>query len=210
MKPALDPGSPAQASLPILQLPLSRSLADLLDCVARKFAGLSVGPAWLLKLPIRGLKSLGAKTARCSAALLGKPSIASRFAHQIPKESREPRRATGRFLFRRLFPTDPKKKPKVFPIACRRRSDLWSPAYPIAPFPTLRGGRDRRPDHMSTMHSPPSRGSKIFGNKPVDNGDIGSNSRNLATNADMRLRASRRRAARCCRSVPPVLPPTGA
>ena len=43
--PLLDPGSPAQASHPILQLPLARSPADLPDCAARRFAGLST-PAW--------------------------------------------------------------------------------------------------------------------------------------------------------------------
>jgi len=42
MKPALDPGSPAQASLPVELLPLSRNLADLPDCAARRFAGLSI------------------------------------------------------------------------------------------------------------------------------------------------------------------------
>ena len=43
--PLLDPGSPAQASLPIVLLPLARSPADLLDCAARRFAGLSSVPA---------------------------------------------------------------------------------------------------------------------------------------------------------------------
>jgi hypothetical protein len=47
MKPALDPGSPAQASLPIELLPLSRSLAVLPDCASRRFACLSVGLARL-------------------------------------------------------------------------------------------------------------------------------------------------------------------
>ena len=69
-----------------------------------------------------------------------------------PRGGREPRRATGRSLFRRLFPAGPDKNPKVLAITCRRRSDLWSPAAPFLPFPTLRGGRDRRPDHLITMH----------------------------------------------------------
>lgn len=69
-----------------------------------------------------------------------------------PRGGREPRRATGRSLFRRLFPAGPDKNPKVLTIACRRRSDLWSPAAPFLPFPALRGGRDRRPDHLVTMH----------------------------------------------------------
>jgi len=111
----------------------------------------SFDPTGLLKTPIRRLK-LPAKTARCSAALLGITSTASRFAHQSSEEPREPRRATGRYLFRRLFPADPDQNSKVLLIACRRRSDLWSPAAPFLPLPTLRGGRDRRPDHKLTMH----------------------------------------------------------
>src|SRR3954452_17746858 len=80
--PALDPGSPAQASLSILQLPLARSPADLPDYVARKLAGPSTGPACWNSNP---KTELPAKTARCSAALLGVAALASRFAHQAPK-----------------------------------------------------------------------------------------------------------------------------
>ncbi len=46
-QPALDPGSPAQASLSTLRFLLSKSPADLLDYVARKLAGRSTDPAWL-------------------------------------------------------------------------------------------------------------------------------------------------------------------
>ena len=102
MKPALDPGSPAQASLPIWQLSLPRSPADLPDCASRRFAG-------LFNLP--GLIETGAsiKTTRCSAALLGATSTASRFAHQ---NSEEPGSRVARqedCLFRRLFPAGPDK-----------------------------------------------------------------------------------------------------
>src|SRR6476469_2014999 len=78
--PLLDPGSPAQASLSTEQLPLARSPTDLPDCASRRFAGPSTFPAWRLEP-----RSLEAKTVPCSAALLGKPSVASRFAHQIPR-----------------------------------------------------------------------------------------------------------------------------
>jgi hypothetical protein len=77
-RPALDPGSPAQASLPIEQLPLARSPTGLPDCAARGFAGPSTRPACLEP-------KLAAKTVRCSAALLGSTTLASRFAHQVPK-----------------------------------------------------------------------------------------------------------------------------
>jgi hypothetical protein len=44
-KPALDPGSPAQASPPIKQLPRERSPTSLLQCAARRFAAVSSRPA---------------------------------------------------------------------------------------------------------------------------------------------------------------------
>ena len=69
-----------------------------------------------------------------------------------PRGGREPRRTTGRFLFRRLFPAGPDKNPKALTIACRRRSDLWSPAASFSPLRAIRRGRDRRPDHSVTMH----------------------------------------------------------
>jgi hypothetical protein len=53
-------------------------------------------------------KSLEAKTVQCSAALLGSTTLASRFAHQSSEEPQEPRRARGRYLFRRLFPAGPR------------------------------------------------------------------------------------------------------
>ena len=75
--PALDPGSPAQASLPTEPFPpQGRSPINLLDCASRRFAGLSTVPAW------HPNRSPSAKTARCSAALLGPITPASRFAHQ--------------------------------------------------------------------------------------------------------------------------------
>ena len=63
------------------------------------------------------------------------------------------------------------------------------------------------PITWSPCTSFPSRGSKIFGNKPVDNGDIGSNSRNLVKItgfARLRRIAS---GTRGCRFVPLPLPP---
>jgi hypothetical protein len=78
--PALDPGSPAQASLSTEQLPLARSPIDLPDCAARGFAGPSIFPARRLEP-----RSLEAKTVQCSAALLGSTTPASRFAH-LPHE----------------------------------------------------------------------------------------------------------------------------
>ena len=143
-RPALDPGSPAQASLSIRQLPRERSQTDLPDCAARRFAGHSIHPACSKSIRNPQL----AKTTRCSTALLGTISTASRFAHRNSEELREPRRTTGRLSLpaphTRLAPN---QNPKALPIACRRRSDLWSPAAPVLPLPAFWRGRDRRPDH---------------------------------------------------------------
>ena len=89
------------------------------------------------------------KTVRCSAALLGKPSIAFRFAHLGSEDLREPRRTTGRFLFRRLFPAGPGKDPKIIPnclpaeigplVACRV-------LLAVAGLPGRRGLPSRSPD----------------------------------------------------------------
>jgi hypothetical protein len=84
--PLLDPGSPAQASLPIVQRPLARSPADLVDCATRRFAGLSTSPAWRSNSSPKTV--IRAITARCSAALLGVTTLASRFAHPVPKNPR--------------------------------------------------------------------------------------------------------------------------
>jgi hypothetical protein len=81
-RPALDPGSPAQASLPIKQLPLARSRTGLPDCAARGFAGPSPCPACFELDP---KTELAAKTVRCSTALLGSTTLASRFAHHDPQ-----------------------------------------------------------------------------------------------------------------------------
>ena len=55
-------------------------------------------------------------------------------------------------LFRRLFPADLEKNPKALPTACRRRSDLWSPAASSCRFRLLeRPG----PPSRSPMHHEP-------------------------------------------------------
>jgi hypothetical protein len=174
MKPALDPGSPAQASLLTWRLPLSRSPADLPDCASRRFAGL-----FNLPDPIETVASI--KTTRCSAALLGAISTASRFAHQSSEKPREPRRATGRLPLPAPLPGWPRQEPKLSSIACRRRSDLWSPAAPfrVVADPSEEAGT-AVPITKAPCTSDSSRGSEIFGIKPVDNVDIGNNVWNLS------------------------------
>jgi hypothetical protein len=73
------------------------------------------------------------KTARCSTALLGSTTLTSRFAHQIPRgdpgTASRLRKIDSSGASSRLAP---KRTRKLSPIACRRRSDLWSPAAPFA------------------------------------------------------------------------------
>ena len=144
--PLLDPGSPAQASLLTEQLPLARSPINLLDCAARRFAGRSVSPARRLEP-----KFLEAKTTRCSAALLGETALASRFAHH---GSEEP----GNRVAREAIPSSGASS-RLAPTRTRGLSPL--PAGGDRTFghlplpPAVAGcwrGRDRRPDHLITMH----------------------------------------------------------
>jgi hypothetical protein len=150
--PALDPGSPAQASLSILQLPLARSPADLPDYVARKLAGPSTGPACWNSNP---KTELPAKTARCSAALLGVAALASRFAHQAPKNPGTASRERQLPLPAPL-PGWPRKEPEssshclpaeIGPsVACRTLLAVSDPP-----------GRLRRPSRSPRDHAPPLR-----------------------------------------------------
>jgi len=137
--------------------------------------------------PAIGPKS-SVKTVRCSAALLGMTSSCVPLCSSTIRRSFRSRVARDEnHLFRRLFPAGPETNPKVLPIACRRRSDLWSPAASSC--------RCRPSDEAGTAvpitHAPctslPSRGSEKCVLRPVDNGDIGNNRRNSVTNRDSRL-----------------------
>jgi hypothetical protein len=111
----------------------------------------------LVLQPIRPDRSQNRPT---SAALLGETALASRFAHRDSEEPREPRRARGSFLFRRLFPAGPASAPKSLRIACRRRSDLWSPAAPSCPCGPFSEAGTAVPITQAPCTSPPSRGSE--------------------------------------------------
>jgi hypothetical protein len=92
-------------------------------------------------------------------------------------------------------------------------------------FPSLPAGGDRTFGHLPRSSCPcgpseeagtavpitkspctsrPSRGSKIFGNKPVDNGDSGGNSWNFVENPDSRLAGASARAGRLPFRSPPL------
>jgi len=152
--PLLDPGSPAQASLLTEQLPLARSPINLLDCAARRFAGRSIFPARRLEP-----KFLEAKTTRCSAALLGETALASRFAHHGSEEpgsrvAREAIPSSG--ASSRLAPT---RTRGLSPLPAGGDRTFGHLPHPLAVSGSW-GGRDRRPDHPSTMHFPPESGKR--------------------------------------------------
>jgi hypothetical protein len=86
-----------------------------------------------------------AKTARCSAALLGMITTASRFAHQIPRG--DPGAASRD---RKIISSGASSR--LAPTRTRKLSPL--PAGGDRTFGHLppEGGRDRRPDHEFTMH----------------------------------------------------------
>ena len=154
--------------------PSEEEPTGLPDCAARGFAGPSPDPASLLEP-----KSFEAKTVRRSAALLGSITLASRFAHLPHKEVRSRVALEEDRLFRRLFPADPEKNPKALSIACRRRSDLWSPAAPSCRCRLSGEAGTAVPITCSPCTCQPSRKSEKWGEQPVDNGDIGNNHMNL-------------------------------
>ena len=146
--PSLDPGSPAQASLPTAAA--RESLAFSSFPSRRKFC---LGP--LMFRP-------KTKQLRCSTALLGMTTSASRFASTVPKNGFSRVAQKEDHLFRRLFPAGHEDRPKVHSTACRQRSVLWSLPLPSCPKALWRGC-DRRPDHLMTMHPAASRAKPKMG-----------------------------------------------
>ena len=199
--PLLDPGSPAQASLPIAQLPRERSRTGLPDCAARGFAGLSPRPACF--------------------------ELRSENRNPRRKPSDVPRPFLGRPLLRPALLTEPqipRRRPGNPGTASRlRKIDSSGASYRLTPKRTrghflLPAGGDRTFGHLplfpavaGSLERPgppsrsqvaqctprPSRKSEKWGEKPVDNGDIGNNRRNLFPNA--------KSAGLGCRSVPLLL-----
>jgi len=97
-----------------------------------------------------------------------------------PKTS-EPRRARGRSTLPAPLPDWPRETPREFLIACRRRSVLPSPSaslLAVAGLPVEAG--TSVPITCLQCTSAPSRKSEKYVIRPVDNGDIGNNSRNIS------------------------------
>src|SRR5687768_2846835 len=108
--PSLDPDSPAQASLSTAAA--RESLAFPSFPPRRKFR---LGP--LMSRP-------KTKQLRCSTALLGMITSASRFASTVPKNGFSRVAQKEDHLFRRLFPAGHGSFPRKFTTACRQRSVL--------------------------------------------------------------------------------------
>ena len=148
--PLLDPGSPAQASLSIVPLPPEEE-PDLYS------TALPEG-SLVFRCPAAWTPKSSLKTVRCSAALLGVIALASRFAHRGSEKPWEPRRARGRYLFRRLFPAGPESARRLFPLpAGGDRS--FCPFLAFLPLPAFRRGWDRPPRSLED-HAPSIRVAK--------------------------------------------------
>ena len=127
---------------------------------------------------------------RCSAALLGSTTLASRFAHQIPDPHEENPKPGNRValeedrLFRRLFPAGPASTPeRALALPAGGDRNLGTYRTRLALSGLL--GRPEPPSRSqeSPCTSLPSRKSEIFGIWPVDNGDIGNNRWNFSDSA---------------------------
>ena len=129
-------------------LPLARSPADLLDCAARRLACLSTCPAWPEFDPKTELQP---KPPDVPRPFLGKPLLRPALLTKVPKNprnrvAREAIPSSGASY--QLAPQEPESSSHCLPaeigplVTCRT----------LLPLPALWGGRDRRPDHMSTMH----------------------------------------------------------
>jgi hypothetical protein len=145
-----DPGSPAQASLPIEQLPRERSQPGLIDRVAQGLAR-----------HFRLTCLTEVKTVQLSTALLGMTIFASRFARPRPEGRFEPRRAKRKIISSGAsYRLASGLLRKASQLPAGRRSDLWSPAARLAVAGFWRGW-DRRPDHLTTMGRSTDSGKRI-------------------------------------------------
>ena len=124
---------------------------------------------------------------RCSAALLGSTTIASRFAHQIPYPHEENPKPGNRValeedrLFRRLFPAGPASTPERA-LALPAGGDRTFGHLPLSSCPCepSEEAGTAVPITKSPCTCLPSRKSEKCGCWPVDNGDIGNNNWNVS------------------------------
>lgn len=169
-KPALDPGSPAQASLSTEPLPPKRSRSTY--STARPEGSLvfrSSGLPWDPDPCEPTFRSenhpmfCGPSWGNCSCVPLRSPPPTRSDGSRVALEA-----ITSSGASSRLTPKEPESPSNCLPaeigplVTCRPKEA--GTAVPIT---------------AATCTSPPSRGSEKYGLKPVDNGDIGNNPGNL-------------------------------
>jgi hypothetical protein len=138
---------------------LKRSPIDLPGCAARRFAGRSIVPACLGISILANLRP-AAKTARCSTALLGETTLASRFASSAPKCFPKPRRARGEFPLPAPLPDWPRLRSEELRHCLPAEIGSLATCRSILPLPAFRRGWGRSPDHPCTMRSLPESGKR--------------------------------------------------
>ena len=92
-----------------------------------------------------------AKAIRCSAALLGSITLASRFASSVRRPPK-PRRARGRSTLPAPLPDWPRATPKSLSLPVGGDRSFRHPPLPSCRCRPSGGGGDFRPDHLLTMH----------------------------------------------------------
>jgi hypothetical protein len=206
-KPALDPGSPAQASLSIEQFPRERSRSTYLTArpegsLVFRSSGLALDPrSFRTQTPRR-------KPPDVPRPFLGKPLLRPASLTRSPTPTRrigtrEPRRARNNLLFRRPLPGWPRNEPESpsqLPAGGDRFFCPFLARCAVAGGPGETG--TSAPITLAPCTSPPSRKSEKYRLKPVDNGDIG----HKGGTFPQRLKSARFG----CRFVPPGLPPNRA
>lgn len=122
----------------------------------------------------------GGLVQRCSTALLGSITLASRFASRDPKTAGSRVALEEDRLFRRLFPAGPASTPeRVLALPAGRDRTFGHLPHPSCRFRPSGEAGTAVPITHSPCTSRPSRQSEKSGEKPVDNGDIGNNRWNL-------------------------------
>ena len=96
--------------------------------------------------------TLPAKAVRCSAALLGVTTLASRFAYRSSEELLQAASRERRSPLPAPLPGWPRKEPEDSLHCLPAEIGPLVTCRTFLPLPALWRGRDRRPDHPCTMH----------------------------------------------------------
>ena len=146
-----------------------RSSTALPWCVARRLASVSTRPVWPSQ----------SRSMFCGPSWDGhvRVPLRSPTIRRPPGAALRDRKTISSGASSRLAPKSPEGN---LPIACRRRSDLWSPAASSIRFRLSDEAGTAVPITHAQCTSCPSRESEKCGGKPVDNGDIGQKPRNLS------------------------------